>query len=403
MSCPCEPTTDARESRPGIEIADILREHYHHLQGLSPQQWEVVRAVVRCRTAALGGHLWQCDRCGHDQISYNSCRNRHCPACQSSARTAWLEARMAELLPVPYFHVVFTIPDLLAPLALQNKRLFYDLLFRSASESLSQAAANPKNLGARIGFLAVLHTWGQNLHHHPHIHCVVPAGGLSADSSRWISTGGRFFLPVKVLSRLLRGKMLDYLKRAYRSGKLCFHGKLEPLAGDPDIFAALINTAYAKDWVVYAKPPFAGPAQVLRYLGRYTHRVAISNHRILAFDDGAVSFRWKDYKHAGRWRTMNLEGREFIRRFLLHVLPKGYVRIRSYGILSNRCKAQSLSICRRLLGQTTNPPDRLDDTDDAIANPPDYFVCPKCRRGHMVAVRVIEPQPPRAGPPKESP
>lgn len=399
MSCPCEPTTEARGSGPPVEIADVFRKYYHELQSLSPQQWEVVRAIVRCRTAALGGHLWQCDRCGHNQIAYNSCRNRHCPACQGSARAAWLEARMAELLPVSYFHVVFTVPELLSPLALQNKRVFYDLLFRSVNESLSQAAANPRNLGARIGFLAVLHTWGQNLHHHPHIHCVVPAGGLSADRSRWISTGGRFFLPVKILSRLLRGKMLDYLKKAYRSGKLCFYGKLEPLAADPDLFGALINAAYAKNWVVYAKRPFAGPAQVLGYLGRYTHRVAISNHRILGLEDDKVSFRWKDYKHAGRWKTMTLESQEFIRRFLLHVLPRGYVRIRSYGILSNRSKAQTLSVCRRLSGQDSEPD---DDGGDLLAVAHQHHsMCPKCRRGHMIAVMVIEPQHARASPPRQ--
>ena len=396
MSCPCEPTVEAAESRPGIEMADILREYSRDFKGLSPEQWEVVRAIVRCHTAAVGGHLWRCDQCGHNQIAYNSCRNRHCPACQASARAAWLQARMAELLPVSYFHVVFTVPDLLAPLALQNKRVFYDLLFRSVKESLSEAAANPKNLGARIGFLAVLHTWGQNLHHHPHIHCVVPAGGLSPDGSKWISTGGRFFLPVKVLSRLLRGKMLDYLKRAYRSGKLSFYGKLEPLAADPDLFGALTGAAYAKNWVVYAKPPFAGAAQVLRYLGRYTHRVAISNHRILALRDGKVFFRWKDYKHGGRRKTMALETGEFIRRFLLHVLPKGYVRIRSYGILSNRSKAQTLATCRRLLAGDCEPGDDADDS--AAGDQKDHLVCPKCRRGHMVAVMIIEPQPARASP-----
>jgi hypothetical protein len=376
-------------------MADILSEHYEQLQALSPEQWEVVRAIIRCRTAALGGHLWQCDCCGHNQIAYNSCRNRHCPACQASARAAWLEARMAELLPVSYFHLVFTVPDLLAPIALQNKRLFYDLLFRSVNESLSEAAANPKNLGARIGFLAILHTWGQNLQHHPHIHCVVPAGGLSADQARWISTGQQFFLPVKVLSKLLRGKMLDYLRKAYRGGKLRFYGKRQPLA-DSDLFAALINAAYSKKWVVHAKRPFAGAAQVLRYLGRYTHRVAISNHRILALQDGKVLFRWKDYKHGCRWKTMSLEADEFIRRFLLHVLPKGYVRIRSYGILSNRAKAQTLATCRRLLGNDSEP------ADDLVLEAPrqDRFVCPKCRRGHMVAVMIIQPQPARASPPE---
>ena len=393
MSCLCRPIEEARGSKPGIEMADILRENYEQLQALSPEQWEVVRAIIRCRTAALGGHLWQCDRCGHNQIAYNSCRNRHCPACQASARAAWLEARMAELLPVSYFHLVFTVPDLLAPVALQNKRLFYNLLFRSVNESLSEAAANPKNLGARIGFLAILHTWGQNLHHHPHIHCVVPAGGLSADGSRWISIGQRFFLPVKVLSKLLRGKMPDYLRKAYRAGKLRFYGKQQPLA-DSDLFDALINAAYAKNWVVHAKRPFAGAAQVLRYLGRYTHRVAISNHRILALQDGKVLFRWKDYKHGCRWKTMSLEAGELIRRFLLHVLPKGYVRIRSYGILSNRAKAQTLATCRRLLGQDSEP------ADDSILEAPqqDHFICPKCRRGHMVSVMIIQPQPARASP-----
>ena len=305
--------------------------------------------IAACRTAALGGHVEECDRCGHQQIAYNSCRNRHCPKCQATAAAQWLEAREAELLPVEYFHVVFTLPAALGPIALQNPRVVYGLLFRAAAETLQQIAADPKHLGAEIGFLAVLHTWGQNLEHHPHVHCVVPGGGLSPDGSRWVACRPGFFLPVRVLSRVFRGKFLALLRAAFDQGKLSFHGKLGALA-DAGEFRRRLAASAQTEWVVYAKPPFGGPEQVLKYLARYTHRVAISNRRLVALEDGEVTFHWKDYAHGGGQKTMTLKAIEFIRRFLLHVLPSGFVRIRHYGFLANRVCREKLALCRALLG-----------------------------------------------------
>jgi hypothetical protein len=347
----------------------------------------VLRSLAACRTAVLGGHLEQCGECGHRRPAYNSCRNRHCPKCQAAARAAWLDARRAELLPVPYFHVVFTLPEQLGPLALQNKHVLYDILFRAAAETLQEIAADPKHLGAEIGFLAVLHTWGQNLLDHPHLHCVVPGGGLSPDGSRWISCRNEdFLLPVKVLSAVFRGKFLDYLKRAFAQGQLGFHGRLADLA-QPDAFARLLGECYDRKWVVYAKRPFGGPEQVLKYLARYTHRVAISNQRLISLENGHVTFRWKNYAQGNQQQTMTLSGVEFLRRFLLHLLPSHFVRIRHYGFLANRHRSEKLARCRELLGVTAGePPEEVPvEAPQEPKEGPDPQRCPVCG-GHMRAV-----------------
>jgi hypothetical protein len=341
-------------SRPTLEVADIIRASggsFWERQGshLAWQHRKVMDAIVRCRTAALGGHRDQCLRCGHQAISYNSCRNRHCPKCQGNARSKWLAARSAELLPVPYFHVVFTLPHELSGLVLQNKRLLYDLIFRSSAATLLEVARDPKHLGADIGLLSVLHTWGQNLQHHPHVHCVVPGGGLALDGSRWISASPRFFLPVRVLSRVFRGKFTVGLKQLFLQCKLQFHGKLQELAR-PERFRQFLRQLFTREWVVYAKPPFGGAEHVLHYLARYTHSVAISNHRLVAFKEDHVSFRWKDYACGGKQKVMTLSADEFLRRFLIHVLPRGSVRIRHFGLFANRRRAASLLRCRALLG-----------------------------------------------------
>jgi len=384
-------------SRPTLEVADIFRRHgaeYRQRRGvaMSPLQHRVMRAIEQCRTAALGGHRDRCDRCGHERISYNSCRNRHCPKCQSLAKAKWLQARLAELLEVEYFHVVFTVPDAIAPVALQNKRVIYGILFRAASETLRNLAADPRHLGAQIGFLAVLHTWGQNLLHHPHLHCVIPGGGVSPDGCRWIHCRQGFFMPVRVLSRMFRGKFLASLKAAFHDGKIRLHGKLAPLA-DSRSFRDLLNTTRKTDWVVYCKRPFGGPAQVLDYLGRYTHRVAISNHRLLRLQDGKVTFRWKDYRHGNRLRLMTLDAPEFIRRFLLHVLPTRFVRLRHYGLLSNRHRNRNLATCRDLLRQLPLPAGDLRSPDwkshfQALTGE-NLDTCPVCRLGTMVCVEFI--------------
>jgi hypothetical protein len=379
-------------------VADIFRRHgaeyrQSHDAILSTDQRCVMRAIELCRTAALGGHRDQCDRCGQERISYNSCRNRHCPKCQSLAKAKWLEARQAELLPIEYFHVVFTVPERIAPLALQNKRVLYKILFRAASETLLTIAADPKRLGAKIGFLAVLHTWGQNLLHHPHLHCVVPGGGISPDGRRWVACRPGFFLPVRVLSRMFRGKFLAYLKQAFEHGELRFNGKLEVLA-DPAAFAALLQDARKTEWVVYSKPPFGGPAQVLDYLGRYTHRVAISNHRLVRLEDGNVTFRWKNYAHGNRIGLMTLDVSEFMRRFLLHVLPRGFTRLRQYGLLSNRDRSRHLALCRELLHQSDPAEPQPQPTPDwksryEALTGESFDSCPCCRLGRMVCVEVL--------------
>jgi hypothetical protein len=371
-------------SRPPLEVADIVRTYgtafvQQHRRWLTALHLKVLRAIVACRTAALGGHVEQCDSCGQRAISYNSCLNRHCPKCQAAARQTWLAERSAELLPVPYYHVVFTLPHVLAPLALQNKALVYGLLFRAAAETLLQIAADPKHLGAKIGFLAVLHTWGQTLLHHPHLHCVVPGGGLSPDHRRWIPCGHKFFLPVKVLGVVFRGKFLHALERAFRKHKLTLAGQLIPLQSPTD-FAALLRAAAQRKWVVYAKRPFAGPAQVLTYLSRYTHRIAIANSRLIAMAEGMVTFRWRDYAHGHQTRTMTLQVDEFLRRFLLHVLPASFVRIRYFGLLANRHRARLLNLCRSHL-RTSAPPPVVGPTHR----------CQHCRRGTMRLVETLSP------------
>ena len=387
---------------PALELADIFRSHgpaYLAMFGdsLSAQQKRALRDISLCRTAALGGHVDQCDECGHRTISYCSCRNRHCPKCGSADRTAWLSQRAADLLPVEYFHVVFTLPQSLVPVALQNQRVVYGILFKAASETLLQIGADPKHLGARIGFLAVLHTWGQNLHRHPHLHCVIPGGGISAGDSRWISCRRQVLFPVKVLSRLFRAKFASLLRRAFHQAKLGFHGKLQPLAKSQNFFSWL-NESVRGEWVVYAKPPFGGPQQVLKYLARYTHRVAISNRRLVGLRNGSVTFHWKDYAHGNQPAMMTLQATEFIRRFLLHVLPKGLVRIRHFGFLANRCRRQKISLCRRLLNvalpikpQGSNPRD-VSRAAEEESKPIDR--CPVCRVGRLRLVEILLAQAP---------
>jgi hypothetical protein len=368
--------------RPTLEVADILRASAsgfieRHGSHLALQHRKVMDAIVRCRTAALGGHRDLCLRCGHQAISYNSCRNRHCPKCQGNARAKWLAARSAELLPVPYFHVVFTLPHELSSLVLQNKRLLYDLLFRASAATLLEVARNPRHLGADVGMLSVLHTWGQNLQHHPHVHCVVPGGGLALDGSSWVAASPRFFLPIRILSRVFRGKFIAGLKQLLAQNKLEFHGSLHPLS-DPERFLQFLRQLYTNQWVVYAKPPFGGAEHVLHYLSRYTHRVAISNHRLVAFKEGRVSFRWKDYAHGGKQKVMTLSSDEFLRRFLLHVLPKGLVRIRHFGLFANRRRAASFARCRTLLN-TVPPPQEPQGSQ---------LRCPLCSGPMMVSERL---------------
>ncbi|MCX5799768.1 MAG: IS91 family transposase [Candidatus Eisenbacteria bacterium] len=382
----------------GPEVADVFRSYgVAYLEACGPtstSQRRVLRAISVCRTAALGGHKRRCDLCGHEEISYNSCRDRHCPKCQAAARAQWLEAREKELLDLPYFHVVFTLPQSLGPLALQNKQLVYGLLFRAVSETLLTIAKDPKHLGADVGFLSVLHTWGQNLHHHPHVHCVVPGGGISPDGMQWISSRKNFFLPVRVLSRLFRKKFLGLLTAAYSTGKLSLHGTLEHLR-EPQNWSEWIATLTATEWVVYAKPPFGGASLVLKYLARYTHRVAISNQRLLSLEDGKVTFLWRDYAHGNCQKTMSLDAVEFIRRFLLHVLPTGFMHIRHYGFLANRGRKQKLALIRKLLAQKTDkhalasetPAHKLAGTAQEVH--PD--LCPACKEGRLLLVETLDP------------
>jgi hypothetical protein len=367
-------------SRPPLEVADLIRIAgdafiERNRQWIGWKHVKVLLAIARCRTAALGGHLDECTRCGHRAISYNSCRNRHCPKCQTGARERWIAARQRELLPTRYVHVVFTLPRELAPLVLQNRKAVYDLLFRASAETLREVARDPRHLGAEIGFFSVLHTWNQKLGLHPHVHCVIPAGGLSLDHARWIRSHYRFFLPVKVLSRVFRGKFVAGLKRAFQDGQLRFHGNLALLA-QPKIFAAWVRPLFRKDWVVYAKRPFGGPQYVLQYLGRYTHRVAISNHRLLSLADGKVTIRWRDSAHNNEQKLLPLSVDEFLRRFLLHLLPQGFVRIRNFGFLANRRRATRLPLCFHLLGARQDPPARQDPS--SINDSTDLWRCPKC-------------------------
>ena len=340
-------------NRPSLEVADIIRSTGDTFLGRSHrwitwQHRKVLLAILRCRTAALGGHRDRCEDCGHVAISFNSCGNRHCPRCQGNARLRWLQAREEELLPTRYVHAVFTLPRELAPVALQNKKVIFDLLFHASAETLLEVARDPRHLGAEIGFFSVLHTWDQRLLLHPHVHCIVAAGGLAPDHARWIGSSHSFFLPIGVLSRVFRGKFIAGLKAAFHSGHLRFHGNLEHL-NDPRAFRPWLRTLYRHDWVVYSKRPFGGPEHALRYLGAYTHRVAISNSRLVALDDGNVTFRWRDSAHRNRKRLMTLPAEEFMRRFLLHLLPRGFVRIRNFGFLANRRRAALLPLCRQLL------------------------------------------------------
>jgi Putative transposase/Transposase zinc-binding domain len=388
--------------RTSLEVADILRAAgpaYRAAQvgHLSLQQLKVMSAIEHCRTAALGGHVEACADCGHQRIAYNSCRNRHCPKCQGAAARAWLAEREADLLPVGYFHVVFTLPTEIADVAYQNKAVVYDLLFQAASETMLRIAADPKHLGARIGITAVLHTWGSALTHHPHVHMVVPGGGIALDGQRWISSRPAFLLPVRVLGKLFRGVFLSRLLALYDAGKLVFFGSLAALAARC-AFLRHLAPVRKKRWAVYAKPPFAGPEAVLAYLSRYTHRVAISNRRLLAFDDAGVTFRYKDYRRDGgqRQRVMTLATDEFIRRFLLHVLPRGFHRIRHYGLLASSARKDSLARARDLLA-VAPPPD-----DDVPKEPPDVRLPCPCCGGQMIVVEIFARwSQPRAPPPAQ--
>jgi hypothetical protein len=384
---------------PVLEVADIFRSHgAAYLQrfgdALSPAQRRALKDLALCRTAALGGHVEACTSCGYRQIAYNSCRNRHCPKCQSGTRAEWLEARKVDLLPTDYYHVVFTLPHQIGPLALQNQRLVYGMLFRATAETLLQVAADRRHLGATIGFHAVLHTWGQNLLHHPHVHCVVPGGGLSPDERRWVSCPHCFFLPVRVLGEVFRGKFLEMLGAAFDSKQLGFHGKLAELSA-PGAFQTLIGETTRTPWVVYAKPPFGGAERVLQYLARYTHRVAISNRRLVALRDGQVTFLWKDYAHGQVEKLMTLSAFEFIRRFLLHVVPTGFMRIRHYGLLANRRRKENVSLCRQLL---RTPMEELSRSEAATSSAgaeaegkKEIAGCPACQQGRMVVVEEFRP------------
>lgn len=378
-------------ARSALEVADIFRaygpawrrEQHSHL---SLQQLKVMSAVEQCRSAALGGHVLRCEGCDQSRIAYNSCRNRHCPKCQGNLARQWLQAREADLLPVEYYHVVFTLPEPISQIAYYNKAAVYGLLFQAASQTLSDIAADPRHLGARIGATLVLHTWGSAMTHHPHVHGIVPGGGMSLDGQRWVSCRRGFFLPVRVLSRRFRTLFLRGLAQAHREGELQFFGKHTELA-DADTFQRWLHPLWNCEWVVYAKPPFAGPEQVLAYLSRYTHRVAISNSRLVAVDDRGVSFRWKDYRAKGRTRhkTMTLDHGEFIRRFLIHVLPSGFHRIRHYGLLANGQRRAQIARAREELAA---PPAQAPAQHDSPKQPP--FVCPHCGAA-MIVIDLVEP------------
>ncbi len=383
-------------SRPAFELAGIFRQHgetYRRAHKLPLRQLRAMRAIEVCRTAALGGHVEKCGQCDYTRISYNSCRNRHCPKCQNLERAKWLENRKTELLPVEYFHVVFTIPEELAHIAFYNPEVVYGILFRTAGETLLTIARDPQHLGAEIGFFAILHTWGQNLLHHPHLHCVVPGGGLSPDHDRWISCRPGFFLPVRVLSALFRRLFLEALEKAFHEGKLRFFDDLESLASI-SAFAPYLAPLRQRPWVVYAKRPFGGVQQALEYLGRYTHRVALSNERLLAVKDGEVTFQWKDYrhKHKPNSRFMTLDSEEFIRRFLIHTLPPGFQRIRHLGFLANRHRNEKLELCRKLLSSPAA--ELLPDSILCLALPHAVTIrppalCPRCKTGVLLRLGVL--------------
>jgi Putative transposase/Transposase zinc-binding domain len=389
-------------TRPALEVADIFRAHgpawRHAQQGhLSLGQLKVMSAIEQCRRAALGGHVLRCRECGHDEVAYNSCRNRHCPKCQGSAARRWLEARQADLLPVEYYHVVFTLPAPISAIAYYNKAVIYGLLFDVVAQTLRTIAADPKHLGAHIGATLVLHTWGSALTHHPHVHGIVPGGGLSADGERWIACKVGFFLPVRVLSRLFRRRFLEELAKAHRAGQLEFFGEYAALT-DSKAFAAWLAPLRECEWVVYAKRPFAGPEAVLAYLSRYTHRVAISNQRLVALDERGVTFRWKDYRATGRtrYKTMTLTADEFMRRFLLHVLPSGFHRIRHYGLIANAGRKENLAKARDLLHIVPNSePQEADASGGSVQA---TFVCPDCGAPMIIIEILARGQPIRAPP-----
>jgi hypothetical protein len=381
-------------NRPPLEVADIIRSAgepflEHSRRWITWQHRKVLLAILRCRTAVLGGHRDRCSDCGHVAISYNSCGNRHRPRCQGNARLRWLAARERELLPTRYVHAVFTLPRELAPLALQNKKTIFNLLFHASAETLLEVARDPRHLGAEIGFFSVLHSWNQRLQFHPHVHCVLAAGGLSPDRIRWISSSRRFFLPIKVLSRVFRGKFAAGLETAFNSGGLHFHGSLQHLA-EPRAFRAWLRILFRQDWVVYAKRPFGGPEHALRYLGAYTHRVAISNHRLVALCDGQVTFRWRDSAHGNKKKLMALPVDEFLRRFLLHVLPRGFVRIRNFGFLANRHRASLLAICFELLRRSTEQKAPADAVSRCQQH--SSWRCPLCGGTMRVVERISAAQ-----------
>lgn len=382
----------------GVEVADIFRQYgpeYRQSHQLPRNQRRVMGAIVDCRTSALGGHKDKCDNCGHTEISYNSCRNRHCPKCQFLKKEKWIEARAEDLLPIQYFHVVFTIPAELKPLVLSNKKVMYDILFRSVSETLIRLADDPKHLGAHIGFMAILHTWGQNLMDHPHVHSVVTGGGLSPEGSSWISSKKKFFIPVNVMSELFKEKFRAYLKRSYELGELVFPGVIDYLK-ERHAFERLRRQLYHKKWVVYCKPPFNGVEGVFEYLSRYTHRIAISNNRILKIENGEVSFLWRDYSDGDKVKIMTLYALEFIRRFLLHILPGGFVKVRYYGLIANRNRKNNIALCRDLLGTSQietkdkNIPETWQEHLLRVSGV-DVTKCPVCKKGRMVTVEVLYP------------
>jgi Putative transposase/Transposase zinc-binding domain len=382
----------------GLEVADIFRQHgpaYRESHRLPRNHLRVMRAIEVCRTAVLGGHKDQCDHCGHLEISYNSCRNRHCPKCQTLKKERWIEARSEDLLPIEYFHVVFTIPSELNPLVSMNRKVMYDLLFRAVSETIEKLANDPKHLGASVGVIGILHTWGQNLMDHPHIHCIVTGGGLSLDGGHWVSCRKGFFIHVRVLSALFNRKFLGLLEKSFKSGDLVFPGSISHLK-ELRAFKSFKGHLYHKKWVVYCKPPFDGPKGVLQYLGRYTHRIAISNNRILTTQDGAVSFLWRDYADDNRQKTMTLQVGEFIRRFLLHVLPSHYVRIRHFGLLANRRRKDNIALCREFLGAgrtVTKEKIKPETWQEQLLRicGIDVTTCPVCQKGKMFRIGLLHP------------
>jgi len=379
-----------------LEVADIFRRYGPEYRSAHPMlltRLRVMRAIETCRTADQGGHVDECLHCGNKVISYNSCRNRHCPKCQFLKKEQWIEAREEDLLPIPYFHVVFTLPDKLNPLVLRNQEVLYGLLFKAVSETLMELAANPKHLGAVIGFISILHTWGQNLMDHPHLHGIVPGGGLSLDGRKWKSCKNDFFVHVKVMSKLFRGKFIAYLKKLRAENKLVYPGAVSHLAS-PGAFNALISDLYKKKWVVYCKPPFKDTKDVLEYLGRYTHRIAISNHRLVKLENDTVSFRWRDYADNNKTKIMPLKADEFIRRFLLHVLPDRFVKIRHYGLLGNRCRKEKLAACRRFLACTPKEDNKTKETwQEALFRFTgiDITKCPVCKKGKMRTTQTLLP------------